>query len=79
MQIYPGNGAAGLRKRRMRRTRRSRARKQIPTGRWDGDGAPDSFVRTRSALTLYYGNGPGGFTSKRSLACRSAPTTGWSA
>ncbi|HWJ65975.1 MAG TPA: N-acetylmuramoyl-L-alanine amidase [Nocardioides sp.] len=41
----------------------------LAAGRWDsGDGAPDSIVRDGSKLTVYYGNGPGGWTSTRVLA-----------
>ncbi len=67
MRIYPGNGASGL-KASYAAYSPIRGTKQIPAGRWDGDGAPDTFIRTRSALTLYYGNGPGGLTSKRSMS-----------
>jgi len=66
MQIYPGNGAAGLRKSYAAYSP-IQGRKQIAIGRWDADGAPDSLIRTGSGLVLYYGNGPGGFTSQKSL------------
>ncbi|RHW28702.1 hypothetical protein D0Z08_02290 [Nocardioides immobilis] len=67
MQIYPGNGARGLRK-PFAAYSPIRGRKQIPIGRWNGDGAPDSLIRTRTGLVLYYGNGPGGFTRHKSLS-----------
>jgi hypothetical protein len=67
MQIYPGNGASGLRKPYAAYSP-IKGTRQIPIGRWDGDGAPDTLIRTRGGLVLYYGNGPGGLTSKKSLA-----------
>ncbi|KAA1427115.1 FG-GAP-like repeat-containing protein [Nocardioides antri] len=67
MMIYPGNGRTGLKK-AFAAYSSIQGRKQIPIGRWDADGAPDSLIRTRSELILYYGNGPGGFTKKKSLA-----------
>jgi hypothetical protein len=67
MRIYPGNGAAGL-KTSYTAYSPVQGRKQIGVGRWDGDGAPDSLIRTRSALVLYYGNGPGGFTGQKSMS-----------
>ncbi|KAA1422025.1 VCBS repeat-containing protein [Nocardioides humilatus] len=73
MQIYPGAGAAGLKKSYTAYSPIT-GRKQIPIGLWDADGAPDSLVRTRTALTLYYGNGPGGFTSQKAL---SIPVSGY--
>jgi hypothetical protein len=67
MRIYPGAGAAGLR-RGYTAYSPVRGRNQVPIGRWDADGAPDSLIRTRSGLVLYYGNGPGGFTRQKSMA-----------
>lgn len=67
MQVYPGNGSAGLRKGYAAYSRVT-GRGQVPIGRWDADGAPDSLIRTRSELVLYYGNGPGGFTRKKSMS-----------
>jgi hypothetical protein len=67
MRIYPGAGASGLRK---SYTAYSpvRGRRHVPIGRWDRDGAPDSLIRRRTGLVLYYGNGPGGFTRRKSMA-----------
>jgi hypothetical protein len=67
MRIYPGAGASGL-KASYTAYSPVKGRKQVPIGRWDRDGAPDSLVRTRSGLVLYYGNGPGGFTRQKSMA-----------
>jgi hypothetical protein len=67
MRIYPGSGASHLR-RSYTAYSPVKGRKQVPIGRWDRDGAPDSLVRTRSGLVLYYGNGPGGFTRQKSMA-----------
>jgi len=67
MQIYPGNGLAGLRKSYAAYSP-IKGRRQIPIGRWGADGAPDTLIRTSAGLVLYHGNGPGGLTSRRSLA-----------
>lgn len=42
----------------------------IPMGRWNPDGAPDSLVRTGSSLTLFLGNGPGGWDGSRKLSAK---------
>ncbi|HWJ08523.1 MAG TPA: N-acetylmuramoyl-L-alanine amidase, partial [Nocardioides sp.] len=40
----------------------------LAAGRWNPeDGAPDSIIRDGSKLTVYYGNGPGGWTATRVL------------
>lgn len=39
----------------------------IPAGLVDGDGAQDALVRDGSTVRLYLGNGPGGWTSSRTL------------
>jgi hypothetical protein len=67
MTIYPSNGATGL-KRSFAAYSAISGRRQIGIGRWDGDGAPDTLVRTSTSLSVYYGNGPGGLTGKRSLS-----------
>jgi hypothetical protein len=36
-------------------------------GRWDGDGAPDTLLRSGDALSVYPGNGPGGLTGRQAL------------
>ncbi len=66
MRIYPGAGASGLRKSYPAYSP-VQGRNQVPIGRWDSDGAPDSLIRTRSGLVLYYGNGPGGFTRHKAM------------
>ena len=66
MRIYPGNGADGLRASYVAHTAINAAR-QVPVGRWDADGAPDSLFRTGNTLSLYPGNGPGGLTAARKL------------
>lgn len=38
---------------------------QLAAGLWDGDGAPDSFFRNGSALTLWLGDGPGGLYASK--------------
>ena len=66
MLIYPGAGTAGLNA-SYTAFRAIRAGLQVPVGRWDADGAPDSLFRLGKRLTLYPGNGPGGFTGARAL------------
>jgi hypothetical protein len=67
MQIYPGKGVAGLKKSYAAYSP-IKGTKQIPIGLWDNDGAPDSLIRTRTQLSLYYGNGPGGFTTEKTMS-----------
>jgi hypothetical protein len=66
MLIYPGGGLAGL-KPSYAAFRRIKAGAQVPVGRWDADGAPDSLFRTGKKVALYPGNGPGGLTKPRAL------------
>ncbi len=66
IRIYPGNGVDGLKTSYVAHSRID-AGVQIPIGRWDGDGAPDSLFRKGNSLTLFTGNGPGGLTSPKSL------------
>lgn len=66
IRIYPGNGLKGLRTSYVAHGRIDAGR-QVPIGRWDGDGAPDSLFRQGSKLLLFPGNGPGGLTNARTL------------
>ncbi|MDN4175027.1 FG-GAP-like repeat-containing protein [Nocardioides sp. SOB77] len=66
MRVYPGKGLDGLGASYVVHSRISAAQ-QVPVGRWDGDGAPDTMFRVGDRLTLYPGNGPGGLTSPRAL------------
>jgi hypothetical protein len=66
MMIYPGQGTQGLLA-PYAAYRSIKAGAQVPVGRWDADGAPDSILRFGKHLTLYPGNGPGGFTGARAL------------
>jgi hypothetical protein len=66
IRLYPGAGTAGLRASYVAHSRIAAAG-QMPVGRWDRDGAPDSLFRSGSSLTLYPGNGPGGLTSPRQV------------
>ena len=72
MRIYPGKGLAGLRPSYVAYGRIAAAR-QIPVGRWDTDGAPDSLFRSGDRLSVYPGNGPGGLTGSRTLGIDLAP------
>ncbi|MBF4768120.1 VCBS repeat-containing protein [Nocardioides agariphilus] len=66
MRIYPGNGTSGLKASYVAYGAIS-ATSQVPVGRWDSDGAPDSLFRSGGRLTFYAGNGPGGFTGAKAL------------
>ena len=67
MRIYPGHGLNGF-KPSYAAYAAVAGSAHIPVGRWNsGDGAPDSIVRDGSKLTVYYGNGPGGWTSRKVL------------
>ena len=66
MRIYPGNGVAGL-KASYAAFKQIKAGVQVPVGRWDADGAPDSLFRSGKRVRLYPGNGPGGFMGARAL------------
>ncbi|WP_435748170.1 FG-GAP-like repeat-containing protein [Nocardioides sp. SYSU DS0663] len=66
MRLYPGAGLDGLRPGYVARSRIAAAR-QVPVGRWNGDGAPDSLFRDGDRLLLYPGNGPGGLTTPSRL------------
>ncbi|GCD91658.1 FG-GAP-like repeat-containing protein [Nocardioides sp. LS1] len=72
IRIYPGNGLAGLKMSYVAHGAID-AGTQIPVGRWDGDGAPDSLFRKGSRLTLYPGNGPGGLTSPKTVGIDLTP------
>ncbi|ABL80919.1 MULTISPECIES: FG-GAP-like repeat-containing protein [unclassified Nocardioides] len=72
MRIYPGNGLAGLKPSYVAHGRIAAGR-QVPVGRWDGDGAPDSLFRSGARLTLFPGNGPGGLTDPKRLGLDLTP------
>jgi hypothetical protein len=71
MMIYPGRGADGLQA-PYAAYRQIRAGTQVAVGRWDADGAPDSIFRFGKKVSLYPGNGPGGFTGSRALRLNAA-------
>ncbi len=66
MTLYPGNGLSGFKPAYVA-YKRIKAGFQVPVGRWDADGAPDSIFRSGKRLTLYPGNGPGGLIGARAL------------
>ncbi|WP_141012737.1 FG-GAP-like repeat-containing protein [Nocardioides sambongensis] len=66
MMIYPGRGTAGLGRGFVAHSAVAGSH-NIAIGRWDGDGAPDALVRKKSRLTLWRGNGPGGWTGSQSM------------
>ena len=71
MRIYPGNGVRGFLPNYAAYSAVA-GTQQIGVGLWDTDGAPDSLVRNGSALVLYRGNGPGGWTSASTLTSAAA-------
>ncbi|TIC87904.1 hypothetical protein E8D34_06285 [Nocardioides sp. GY 10113] len=73
MMIYPGKGLGGLGTPYVAHSAVSGSR-HLAIGRWDADGAPDSLVRNSGSLTLWYGNGPGGWTHSKSLG---SPLSGY--
>ncbi len=66
MRIYPGRGLRGLKASYVAHSAISAGR-QVPVGRWNADGAPDSLFRSGSTLSLYPGNGPGGLVGGQRL------------
>jgi len=72
IRIYPGNGMSGLKASYVAHAAIAAGR-QVPVGRWDGDGAPDSLFRKGAKLTLFPGNGPGGLTQPRGLGLDLSP------
>ncbi|MDN4162280.1 FG-GAP-like repeat-containing protein [Nocardioides abyssi] len=66
LRVYPGRGLDGLAASYVIRSRVA-ATQQVPVGRWDADGAPDTLFRVGDRLSLYPGNGPGGLTTPRAL------------
>ncbi len=72
IRIYPGNGLQGLKPSYVAHSRID-AGDQVPIGRWDGDGSPDSLFRKGSKLTLFPGNGPGGLTGAKALGLDLTP------
>ena len=76
IRIYPGAGTAGLKPSYVAHSRIS-AGEQVPVGRWNADGAPDSLFRSGGSLTLYPGNGPGGLTDPQQLTGGSLSAYDW--
>ncbi|MCD4534129.1 FG-GAP-like repeat-containing protein [Nocardioides sp. cx-169] len=72
MMIYPGLGTGGLAAGYVAAGRVAASR-QIPVGRWDADGAPDSLFRNGTRLLVRPGNGPGGLTGSKTLSVDLAP------
>ncbi|CAN5561330.1 hypothetical protein BH11ACT8_BH11ACT8_34330 [soil metagenome] len=66
MMIYPGKGMDGVGTPYVAYSRLTGI-KQMGIGLWNGDGAPDNLVASRSQLKVYAGNGPGGLTTSRVL------------
>lgn len=67
MRIYPGWSLTGFKPSFVAYSAVASGT-HIGVGRWDGtDGAPDSVIRRGGKLTVYSGNGPGGWISARAL------------
>ena len=69
MRIYPGSGISGLQA-SYAAFKQIKAGIQVPVGRWDADGAPDSLFRSGKRVSLYPGNGPGGFLGRSRAAAQ---------
>jgi hypothetical protein len=76
MRIYPGHGPDGLRASYVAHSAVD-ASVQVPIGRWDADGAPDSLFRKGSKLTMYRGNGPGGLSGGAKAVTGSVSLYDW--
>ena len=72
MRIYPGAGVSGFRASYVAHAAIS-ATDQVPVGRWNSDGAPDSLFVKGAKSTIYPGNGPGGLTSGRAVSLNLTP------
>jgi hypothetical protein len=72
MRIYPGDGLDGFKASYVAHSSITASR-QVGIGRWNSDGAPDTFVRRDNRLHVYFGNGPGGLTRSRTLGPDLAP------
>ena len=72
MMIYPGRGTDGVGAPYVAYSR-IKGSKQVGVGRWDKGGAPDTLVRRGRTLSLYMGNGPGGFTGSKELSIDVSP------
>ena len=72
MQVYPGNGLSGLQASYAVHGAIN-ATTQVPVGRWNADGAPDTVFRTGASAILYPGNGPGGLTGRKNLGLDLTP------
>lgn len=66
MRIYPGNGLAGFKTSYAAYSTLADG-EHLAVGRWNTDGAPDSIIRRGNTLTLYTGNGPGGWVAAKTL------------
>ncbi|KQW49411.1 hypothetical protein ASC77_12135 [Nocardioides sp. Root1257] len=72
IRIYPGNGLSGLRPSYVAHGA-IKATAQVPVGRWNSDGAPDSLFRKGAKTYLFPGNGPGGLTGARAISVNLTP------
>ena len=72
LRLYPGNGLTGLKPSYIAHSAVT-AREQIGIGRWNSDGAPDTFFRRDNRLNVFFGNGPGGLTKSQVVGPDLAP------
>jgi uncharacterized protein with LGFP repeats len=72
IRIYPGNGLSGLKTSYVAHGA-IKASSQVPVGRWNADGSPDSVFRKGAKAILYPGNGPGGLTGSKKLGLDLTP------
>ena len=69
LRLYPGNGLTGLKPSYVAHSAVT-AGDQVGIGRWDSDGAPDTFFRRDNRLNVLFGNGPGGLTRSKVVGPR---------
>ena len=72
LRLYPGNGLTGLKPSYVAHSAVT-AGDQVGIGRWDSDGAPDTFFRRDNRINVLFGNGPGGLTRSRVVGPDLAP------
>ena len=72
LRLYPGNGLAGLKPSYVAHSAVT-AGEQVGIGRWNSDGAPDTFFRRDNRLNVLFGNGPGGLTKSKVVGPDLAP------
>lgn len=66
MLVYPGNGVSGFLP-VVAAAGQVPGKRFVPVGRWNKDGSPDALVSSGTALALYTGILPGGWSSAKAM------------